>query len=78
MRTADGAGPAAADLLPKTAVSQEARDELNAKTSNLPTLKETAQNAADALTGGRDVAGDVKKARADGLERVWPSLVFRA
>lgn len=60
-------GPAMADVLvdvlPKSAVSQEARDELNAKTSALPSLKETVQNAGDALTGDRDVAGDVKKVR---------------
>lgn len=68
------------NLLPKSATSQEARDELNAKTSALPSLKETVQNAGDALTGESDVAGDVKKARLrpEVLKNVKSKALFLA
>ena len=54
-----------ADLLPKTATSESARKALNAKTSNLPSLKQTAENAGDALSGNVDLQSNVKKVR-------WP------
>ena len=49
------------DLLPESAKSQGARDQLNAKTSALPSLNETAQNAGDVISGDSDVVGEVKK-----------------
>lgn len=49
------AGPAEAfSLFPKTAISQEARDKLNRKTSNLPSLTQTGEE----LTGGSDPIGN--------------------
>lgn len=56
------AAPAMADLLPKTATSQTARDKLNAKTSALPSLKKTAENAGEALSGDTDFAQGAKNA----------------
>ncbi len=53
-----------ADLLPKTATSESAREELNAKTSNLPSLKQTAENAGEALSGDVDLQANVDKARS--------------
>jgi hypothetical protein len=50
-----------ADLLPKTATSESARKALNAKTSNLPSLKQTAENAGEALSGNVDLQSNVKK-----------------
>lgn len=48
------AGPAEAfSLFPKTALSQTARDQLNKKTSDLPTLAETGKE----LVGGADPIG---------------------
>ena len=51
------AGPALAgpldSLLPKSATSQSARDDLNRKTSGLPSLKETGKD----LVGGGDPIG---------------------
>jgi len=48
------AGPAEAfNLFPKTALSQTARDQLNKKTDNLPTLAETGKE----LVGGSDPIG---------------------
>ena len=41
------------DLFPKTAVSQSARDKLNKKTDNLPTVAETGKE----LVGGSDPIG---------------------
>ena len=52
-----------ADLLPKTATSESARKELNAKTSNLPSLKQTAENAGEALSGDVDLQANVQKVR---------------
>lgn len=50
----DSTGPAEAfDLFPKTAISQDARDKLNRKTDNLPSLKKTGQE----LVGGADPIG---------------------
>ena len=47
-------GPAEAfSLFPKTAISQSARDKLNKKTSELPTLTETGSE----LVGGSDPIG---------------------
>ena len=40
-------------MFPKTATSQQARDKLNQKTSNLPTLAETGKE----LVGGSDPIG---------------------
>ena len=40
-------------MFPKTALSQSARDKLNQKTSNLPTLAETGRE----LVGGSDPIG---------------------
>ncbi len=60
-------GPAMADLadlLPKTATSESAREELNAKTSNLPSLKQTAENAGEALSGDVDLQANVDKVRS--------------
>lgn len=48
------AGPADAfNLFPKTATSQSARDKLNKKTDDLPTLTETGKE----LAGGSDPIG---------------------
>ena len=63
-------GPAMADLadlLPKTATSESAREELNAKTSNLPSLKQTAENAGEALSGDVDLQANVDKVRSTRL-----------
>lgn len=56
------AAPAMADLLPKTATSQAARDKLNAKTSALPSLKKTAENAGEAISGDVDIVQGAKDA----------------
>ena len=55
------AGPAMADLLPKTATSESARKALNAKTSALPSLKQTVENAGEALSGDVDLQSNVQK-----------------
>lgn len=48
------AGPAEAfDLFPKTAISQQARDKLNKKTSDLPSITKTGKE----LVGGSDPIG---------------------
>ena len=48
------AGPAEAfNLFPKTATSQAARDKLNQKTDNLPTVAEAGKD----LVGGSDPIG---------------------
>ena len=58
------AGPAMADLLPKTATSESARKALNAKTSALPSLKQTAENAGEALSGDVDLQSNVQRVGA--------------
>ena len=66
MHACNHAGPAEAfNLFPKTATSQQARDKLNKKTDNLPTVAEAGKE----LVGGSDPIGasspqDVGKAVA--------------